>query len=54
MPEHVRDTVVELIGKKKNGIISGGTGSGKTTLMKAFLDHIPLTNGCSSSSNRQS
>ena len=43
MPQHVRDTVVELIGKKKNGIISGGTGSGKTTLMKAFLDHIPET-----------
>ena len=41
MPAYVRDTVVELIGKKKNGIISGGTGSGKTTLMKAFLDHIP-------------
>ena len=43
MPEHVRDTVVDLIGKKNNGIISGGTGSGKTTLMKAFLDHIPET-----------
>ncbi len=41
MPAHIRDTVVELIGKKKNGIISGGTGSGKTTLMKAFRDHIP-------------
>ena len=41
MPKHVRDTVVEFIGQKKNGIISGGTGSGKTTLMKAFLDHIP-------------
>lgn len=41
MPKHVRDTVVELIGQKRNGIISGGTGSGKTTLMKAFLDHIP-------------
>jgi pilus assembly protein CpaF len=27
--------------EKKNGIISGGTGSGKTTLMKALLDHIP-------------
>jgi pilus assembly protein CpaF len=26
---------------KKNGIISGGTGSGKTTLMKALLDHVP-------------
>ncbi len=43
MPARVRDTVVELIGKKKNGIISEGTGSGKTTLMKAFLDHIPET-----------
>lgn len=41
MPPHVRDTVVRLIGERKNGIISGGTGSGKTTLMKAFLDHIP-------------
>jgi pilus assembly protein CpaF len=41
MTKQVRDTVVEFIAKKKNGIISGGTGSGKTTLMKAFLDHIP-------------
>src|SRR6201999_2167257 len=41
LPKHVRDTVVRLIGERKNGIISGGTGSGKTTLMKAFLDHIP-------------
>ena len=42
MPVHVRDAVVSFIGAKKNGIIAGGTGSGKTTLMKAFLDHIPL------------
>ena len=42
LPEHVRDTVVSLIGERKNGIISGGTGSGKTTLMKALLDHVPL------------
>jgi len=41
MPERVRDTVVDFIGERKNGIISGGTGSGKTTLMKAFPDHIP-------------
>jgi pilus assembly protein CpaF len=41
MPKHVRDTIVSFIGERKNGIISGGTGSGKTTLMKAFLDHIP-------------
>ena len=42
LTEHVRDTVVRLIGERKNGIISGGTGSGKTTLMKALLDHVPL------------
>ena len=43
MPGHVRDTIVGFISEKKNGLISGGTGSGKTTLMKAILDHIPET-----------
>ena len=42
LPASVRDTVVRSIGERKNGLISGGTGSGKTTLMKALLDHIPL------------
>ena len=41
LPRQVRDTVVRLVGERKNGIISGGTGSGKTTLMKSLLDHIP-------------
>ncbi len=42
MPSIVRDDVVNLIEKRKNGIISGGTGSGKSTLMKALLDHVPM------------
>ncbi len=41
IPKEVRDTIVRFMGERKNGIISGGTGSGKTTLMKALLDHIP-------------
>jgi pilus assembly protein CpaF len=43
LPLDVRDLIVSLIGQRKNGIIAGGTGSGKTTLMKALLDHIPMT-----------
>ncbi len=43
LPNEVRDLIVSLIGQRKNGIIAGGTGSGKTTLMKALLDHIPMT-----------
>jgi pilus assembly protein CpaF len=42
LPARVRDAVVELLGQRKNGIIAGGTGSGKTTLMKALLDHVPI------------
>jgi pilus assembly protein CpaF len=42
LPETIRDTVVRLIQHRKNGIISGGTGSGKSTLMKALLDHVPM------------
>jgi pilus assembly protein CpaF len=41
-PSLVRDDVLNLIVKRKNGIISGGTGSGKSTLMKALLDHVPM------------
>lgn len=42
LPAAVRDTIVGFIEHRKNGIIAGGTGSGKTTLMKALLDHVPL------------
>jgi pilus assembly protein CpaF len=41
LPASVRDVVIKLMVDRKNGIISGGTGSGKTTLMKALLDHVP-------------
>lgn len=43
LPREVRDLVVDMIARKKNGIIAGGTGSGKSTLLKALLDHIPMT-----------
>ena len=43
LPREVCDLIVSLIGQRKNGMIAGGTGSGKTTLMKALLDHIPIT-----------
>lgn len=36
----VRDAIVSMMLDRKNGLISGGTGSGKTTMMKAFLDHV--------------
>ena len=45
MPSIVRDDVVNLIQKRKNGIISGGTGSGKSTLMKALLTTFPCMRG---------
>ena len=41
LPKSVRDKVVGFINERKNGMISGGTSSGKTTLMKALLDHVP-------------
>ena len=43
LPESVRDLIVSLMMERKNGIIAGGTGSGKTTLMKALLDHVPAS-----------
>ena len=43
LPREVRDLVVSLTMERRNGLIAGGTGSGKTTLMKAVLDHVPAT-----------
>ena len=39
---------------RKNGIIAGGTGSGKATLMKAILTMFPSPTGSLSSSRLQS
>ncbi len=38
LPTHVRNTVVELIGAQKNGLIAGGTGSGKTTVLATIRE----------------
>lgn len=43
LPRDVRDAIVTMMFEKKNGLISGGTGSGKTTMMKAILDHVPAS-----------
>ena len=40
LPSVVRDRVVELIMSRKNGIIAGGTGSGKTQLIMQILRQI--------------
>ena len=42
LPTSVRDAAVRLIQQRKNGIISGSTSSGKSTLMKSLLDHVPF------------
>lgn len=42
LPPAVCETVINFISRKKNGLICGGTGSGKTALMKSFIDHIPM------------
>lgn len=43
LPECIRDLIVSFMMERKNGIIAGGTGSGKTTVMKALLDHVPAS-----------
>lgn len=41
LTREVLDAILTMMLDRKNGLISGGTGSGKTTMMKALLDHVP-------------
>lgn len=41
LAERIRDRVVSEILDRRNILISGGTSSGKTTLVNAFIQHIP-------------
>jgi pilus assembly protein CpaF len=43
LPSVVRDTVIAAILNRRNVLISGGTGSGKSTMLNAFVAHIPPT-----------
>jgi pilus assembly protein CpaF len=41
LPADVRDILVQAILARRNVLISGGTGSGKSTMLNAFAAHIP-------------
>ena len=41
LPESVREAVLAAILNRRNVLISGGTGSGKSTMLNAFVAHIP-------------
>lgn len=43
LPASVCDSVVAAIFNRRNVLISGGTGSGKSTMLNAFVAHIPST-----------
>jgi pilus assembly protein CpaF len=43
LPQHIADLLSEAVQQRKNILLSGGTGTGKTTFTKALVDLIPLS-----------
>jgi pilus assembly protein CpaF len=41
LSEHAARVLKDAVEQRKTILVSGGTGSGKTTLVKALIDHIP-------------
>ena len=43
LPAAVKDVLIEAILHRRNVLISGGTGSGKSTMLNAFVAHVPVS-----------
>jgi pilus assembly protein CpaF len=43
LPQSVADFLIEAVQQRKNILLSGGTGTGKTTFTKALVDLVPLS-----------
>jgi pilus assembly protein CpaF len=43
LPQSVADFLIEAVRRRKNILLSGGTGTGKTTFTKALVDLVPLS-----------
>jgi pilus assembly protein CpaF len=43
LPQFVADFLIEAVRRRKNILLSGGTGTGKTTFTKALVDLVPLS-----------
>lgn len=43
LPDFVRDALIEAILERRNVLISGGTGSGKTTMLNALVAQVPVS-----------
>ncbi len=43
LPHSVADLLIDAVRRRKNILLSGGTGTGKTTFTKALVDLVPLS-----------